>query len=99
MNKKILGFIAIVVFAVIATVNVNIASQERGISNLAYANMEALADDEDNPPPCYTCTGGSSAEYYTGYDYVTYDYSPNYWGPHPNLIVIGCHGRGDRRCE
>ena len=102
MNKKILGFIAIVVFAVIATVNVNLASTKRGVSNLAYANTEALTADEDGwewKPPG---TGGGGGEIYSGVATIEWEWSGQTpGGGHPytwDMFRITCHGQGWDNC-
>jgi hypothetical protein len=54
MKKVILGGIAVVVIAVMAAVNVSLGSQsENLLSDLALANVEALAQNEDG----YGCGG------------------------------------------
>jgi hypothetical protein len=53
MKKIILGGIAIVAIAVMAAVNVNMNSQsENLLSDLALANVEALADGEGGTNGC-----------------------------------------------
>ena len=101
-KKKFFGFIAIVVLAVIATVNVNLASQERGVSDLAYANTEALADDEDSGGGG-SSGGGGGGESSSGSEYVSMGFNmSNYshctsciYGP---WIVYDCFGSGDADC-
>ena len=54
MNKKIyFGLLAIGAVAVIATTNLNIASNKKGLSEISLANVEALALNED---PIGDCT-------------------------------------------
>jgi hypothetical protein len=49
MKKIILGGVAAIVIAVLATVNVNLSSQsENLLSDLALANVEALAQEGTN---------------------------------------------------
>ena len=52
MKKKIFISIAAVAVAAIATVNVNFASQNNDLSDLALANVEALAGE------CNSCRNG-----------------------------------------
>jgi hypothetical protein len=57
MKKIIFGGIAAIVVAAFAVVNVNMNSQsENLLSDLALANVEALADE--STPPTYNCPGG-----------------------------------------
>ena len=44
-KKKIFGSIAILVIAAIAAFNVNINTQEKGLSDISLANAEALASE------------------------------------------------------
>jgi hypothetical protein len=46
MKKVILGGVAAIVVAVLATVNVNLNSQNDNLSDLVLANVEALAQNE-----------------------------------------------------
>ena len=50
MNKKFLGVIAIAAIALTVALNVNLKSDEAGLSDLALSNVEALAN---KPPQCY----------------------------------------------
>ena len=46
MNKnKIFGLVAVLVIAAMVAVNVNINSQEKGLSDIYLANVEALANE------------------------------------------------------
>lgn len=45
--KKILGFLAVLLIAVMAAWNVNFGSQTKGMSDLKLANVEALAREEN----------------------------------------------------
>ena len=55
-KKKIIGLLAAGLIAAVATTNLNIATQESGLSEVSLANVEALADSEK--PPVYNCPGG-----------------------------------------
>jgi len=46
MKKKIFGLFAIVIIAVVAAFNVNLAMKDNGESALILANIEALAQNE-----------------------------------------------------
>ena len=61
MKKVILGGVAAIAIAAFAVVNVNVSSQnENLLSDLALANVEALASGEGGgPTPC----GGPKSEY------------------------------------
>jgi hypothetical protein len=101
MNKKnFLGLLAAVVFTAVVAVNVNIASQERGISNIAYANVEALADDEGptNPP---TGGGGGGGESSSGVSNVDWWMNPGCYGsghPYGPCTGYSCSGQGSANC-
>ena len=43
--KTILGFLAVLLIAVVAAWNVNVNSQTKGMSDLRLANVEALAQE------------------------------------------------------
>ena len=45
-NKKILGIFAALAIAVVTAFNVNINSQEKGLSDVSLANVEALAQED-----------------------------------------------------
>lgn len=91
MKKKIMGIVAIIV--IVATVGYNLyASQnEVELSNLALANIEALANDGESGYSCsatancyyggrvegsVSCTGKVSCT--SGYEYVKCDGRTNY---------------------
>ncbi len=60
-KKKIFGSIAVLAIAAMAAFNVNVNTQENGLSDISLDNVEALAD-EINPINCiYYCY---SASYY-----------------------------------
>lgn len=46
MKKKILGLIAVLVIAAVATINVSLSSQNRDLLGVSLANVEALANGE-----------------------------------------------------
>jgi hypothetical protein len=46
MNKKISGFLAAMMIAAVAAWNVSFSSETNGMSDVALANVEALADIE-----------------------------------------------------
>jgi hypothetical protein len=48
MKKKIFGGIAIVAIAAVAAFNVNLSKQSNGLSGISLANVEALADGDQN---------------------------------------------------
>jgi hypothetical protein len=56
MKKKIIGGIAIVAYAAIIGLNVKMNSQESKLTNLALANVEALA--EETGGNAHDCPGG-----------------------------------------
>ena len=45
--KKVFGFIAVLLIAVVAAWNVNFGSQTKGMSDVMLANVEALAQGEN----------------------------------------------------
>ncbi|GAB6012833.1 NVEALA domain-containing protein [Viscerimonas tarda] len=45
-KKKITGSLAILVVAIVATLNFNLGVQNKGTSDILLANLEALAQDE-----------------------------------------------------
>ena len=45
MKKKIFGSLAVLIIAAITAFNVNINSQEEGLSDVSLANVEALASE------------------------------------------------------
>ena len=60
MNKKtIFGSIAVLVIAAMAAFNVNVNSQEKGLSDVSLANVEALANETPDWWGGYT-TGSKS---------------------------------------
>jgi hypothetical protein len=48
MKKKIFGFIAVLAIAALAAFNVNVNSQENGLSDISMENIEALASEDTN---------------------------------------------------
>ncbi|GAB6011593.1 NVEALA domain-containing protein [Viscerimonas tarda] len=50
MKKKIFGSLAILAIAAVTVLNVNLSSQKELLSDISLANVEALAQDEDNRP-------------------------------------------------
>jgi hypothetical protein len=84
MKKKIFGGIIAVVIVALAAVNVNMNSQsENLLSDLALANVEALAEGEDN---CHYTNGykswstssffGTKKEFYDCCTVLRQGYSP-----------------------
>jgi hypothetical protein len=72
MKRKIIGGIAMLAIAAIAMFNVNLNSKSNKLSDLALANVEALADGESNSGNCgfkiwsgdsYMIECGYSSEY------------------------------------
>lgn len=57
MKKKIVGVIAVVAIAAIAGYNVYSSQNDVKLSDLALANVEALASDGERPD-IQTCPGG-----------------------------------------
>ncbi|MDR2915939.1 MAG: hypothetical protein LBV74_14115 [Tannerella sp.] len=51
ISKKILVSISIIAIAAIASFNVNISSQENGLSDISLENVEALAFETTDPLP------------------------------------------------
>ena len=51
-KKKIFGLLAAGLIAAVATTNLNIVSNEKGLSNISLANVEMLAYGESG----YSCT-------------------------------------------
>jgi len=51
MKKKILGVITIVAIALAVALNVNMKTNDYGLSDLALNNVEALANINPYPPP------------------------------------------------
>ena len=47
-KKKIIGLLAAGLIAAVATTNLNIATQESGLSEVSLANVEALAQESAN---------------------------------------------------
>ena len=45
MKKKIFGSLAVLAIAVMATFNVNVNTQDNGLSNVSLDNVEALAQE------------------------------------------------------
>ena len=72
-KKKIIGFLAVIVIAVMAAVNLNVNnSQTENLSDLSLANVEALAGEnmfclgnycnyKDNDISCEACCEGGRA--------------------------------------
>ncbi len=61
MKKQIFGGIAIVAIAIVVALNVNITNKKSDkTSLLALANVEALADGENNGASGYTCISGAT---------------------------------------
>jgi hypothetical protein len=56
MNKKFLSGFAVLAIAAVAAWNVNFNSQTNGMSDLALANIEALAGENGDG---YSCTCGN----------------------------------------
>ena len=57
MKKKFVCGIAVVVIAVVAAWNVSQSKNEMALTDVALANVEALAGDEQTPT--YECPGGT----------------------------------------
>jgi len=56
MIKKILGFLAILVIAVVVAINIHANSNNYGLSDISLDNVEVLAKGEDVLSCCeYTC--------------------------------------------
>ena len=47
-NNKVLGSIAVLAIAALTAFNVNMNSQENGLSDVSLDNVEALANENDN---------------------------------------------------
>lgn len=91
MKKKIMGLIAIVAIAAVAGYNVYASQYNMKLSDLALANVEALANDGESGYSCsatancyyagrvegsISCTGKVSCT--SGYEYVKCDGRTNY---------------------
>jgi hypothetical protein len=84
MRKVILGGIAAIVIAVVAAVNVNLNSQNDNLlSDLALANVEALAQEGNTG----NCPGGSSCSYSNSPGTCTVCCPA---GKNPKCDVFGC---------
>lgn len=82
MKKKIFGAALIATMAVTASWNFNQNKNEISLSDLALANVEALATPEGNMIECYSggCHASFMADcwvYRWGYPYI---YCPEAWG-------------------
>jgi hypothetical protein len=53
MKKKVLFGFAVLVIAVLAAWTGNVSSNERGLSDISLANVEALANSEYIPISCH----------------------------------------------
>jgi len=49
---------------VIAAINVNVAFQEKGLSNLSLANLETLAQNESGGGSLTTCCDSNQPQYF-----------------------------------
>jgi len=71
MKKKIFGIVAILLIAVVTAWNVNLGSKTTGMSNVMLANVEALAQESNTPPPSCSCSkkcdDGKTTASCTGY--------------------------------
>ena len=47
MIQKILGFLAVLLIAVVAAINIYTSSNKNGLSDISLANVEALAKNEE----------------------------------------------------
>lgn len=68
MKKNIIRTAFVAAFALIAGYNVYTSQQGNSISELALANVEALADNEENP----LCPNGCYNNGYGCYCYIWY---------------------------
>ena len=60
MRKKVLGSLAVLSIAAMTAFNVNMNSQENGLSDVSLANVEALAFESSNnsgSAEVYDCAG------------------------------------------
>ena len=82
MKKNIFGGIVIFIIIAMAAININInLNQERGISLLVLANVEALADENSSPYQGTTasCTQTVVTETYIASGGWTWDVSAKVW--------------------
>ena len=75
MKKKILGAVLIAAMAVATSWNFNQSKNEMEFSDLALANIEALANNEGSSSMCVpmigaTCSYTEGGQTYTLYDYI-----------------------------
>jgi len=66
MIRKLLGFLAVLMIAVVAMWNMSFGSKTNSRSDVMLANVEALAENENCPDPVYIRTDADCVYSFTG---------------------------------